>query len=197
MEERLQVEIATTQGDKEMVAPAFPHLEMNTNQTTLCLNLQDKFISKLKDRSHSRSRCCCNLWIAAHCWTISEIMGVFFMMGSTFVVADTGEHEALSVILGVIRISWASVGLYGLRHCQPECIGGYLAVILTMAIQTVLFALTDCVIDGPSPMRGATGGLTILYNVWMVVVMYKVYKVARQCKYEYNPNLPKLSPILI
>ena len=164
------------------------------------INYHDVFISKLKNRARTNSNCfCCNLWIAAHCWILVEFFGVFGEIFLLLAVASSTEHVFLSLIFGVIRMSWAMVALYGLRTCQPECIGGFIAVMLTMAIQTVLFVITDAVIDGPGVLRGVTASATILYNVWMVIVMYRVYKIARKCKYEVDPfhPAPKLSPMVI
>ena len=140
-------------------------------------------------RNTTRSGCCCcNLWIAANSWIFFSIFGPFLSIVLLLVRWEDHTWEDpdvtnMFISLDLFTICSALIGLYGLRKCEPECIGIFVFGCLSVALASFLELLGATIIHGFLPMWAVLTTVCSPFIVWWTIVLLKAYKVARKHKF--------------
>ena len=115
-----------------------PQLETETaiNPSELqepCITRPRKVVFKAQLKSTTRRFgccCCCNQWAAAHFFMVNDICWYFAEMVFNLVMWEELRDLGSVITKDLLLISCASIGILGLRRCEPEYIGIYLVVTI-------------------------------------------------------------------
>lgn len=130
--------------------------------------------------------CCCNLWLVAHTLMILEILLRISSIACDLLNQEAEPHlQNAGVTVYLMIIIYCSVGMYGIRKCEPECIGAFIAPMIVGVSWFHMLAIGVCIIERKViPIFVAIVVFSWIWYVPLIMIMWRVYKVARKYKYE-------------
>lgn len=168
-----------------------PQLETESDVNNLppqtSVDCLDAYVAELKNSRHV-CWCCCNLWIAAQFWTLSHILMHMSVAVSLVMVHPHSFAQASAYVVLVIG---ALIGLYGIRHCNPEYIGSYVTIIIFQIAFVSLAGIVTSIGNDGLTILWIMISFIFLWSVayWWFLGMRKVYRAARKHRYEKHSYL--------
>ena len=151
------------------------------------VDAKEMYIDELKNTR--LTCCCCNLWLVAHSMMILEIL-----LRSSDILMNLLNQEAephlqnAGITLDLMIILISAIGMYGIRKCEPECIGAFIAPMIVGPFWFHMLAIGICIIE--RKVIPILVGIMVFSWIWyvpLIMIMWRVYKVARKYKYEAGP----------